>query len=150
MNSTKIIILSAADKPTLERMSGRLHQWINDKTSHPKPQTFMDDLAYTLNSRRSLLPQRSFAVLNNQDVIRGLNDALSAPIRSIKDPKVAFVFTGQGAQWAGMAKELLGFPIFRENIEDSGKFLKNIGFDWDIEGRWCMPGFYFYQYNFLT
>ncbi|QLH24133.1 type I polyketide synthase [Streptomyces sp. Rer75] len=48
--------------------------------------------------------------------------------------RVAFVFPGQGSQWAGMAQGLLdGSPVFAERIAECAAALA--GFvDWDLEG----------------
>jgi acyl transferase domain-containing protein len=52
--------------------------------------------------------------------------------------KIAFVFTGQGAQWHGMAKGLiLGSPAFRESIREMDKTLQELNDppSWTIEGK---------------
>lgn len=74
----------------------------------------IDDLAYTLQSRRSMLPIRAaFAGTTRERLLESLGKAVQAGsaigIRSSHESlaKVAGIFTGQGAQWAQMGRELI-------------------------------------------
>ena len=83
--------------------------------------TSIVDLAYTL-SRRSHLPSRGFLLAGQKT----LNDDLHVEnLRVVPDGKsysphpYAFVFTGQGAQWPEMGRELMEeIPSFRRTIQD--------------------------------
>ena len=47
------------------------------------------------------------------------------------EPTIGFIFTGQGAQWAKMGVELERYPIFRDSVEESDKFLRSaLGCKW--------------------
>ncbi|MCJ1377213.1 hypothetical protein MMC17_000305 [Xylographa soralifera] len=77
------------------------------------------DLAYTLGARRSIFFHRAYAVADPHS----LGAALEVSSMSIgktagsQAQSVAFIFTGQGAQWAGMGAELFAeFSIYRESI----------------------------------
>lgn len=77
---------------------------------HTQPN--LGDLAYTLGVRREHLPWRTFCVQLSHERME------FAPIvRAKTRPHVTFIFTGQGAQWAGMAKELVeDFPTFDDDV----------------------------------
>lgn len=95
----------------------------------------MDDLAFTLNERRSRFMWKT-AIIG--DSVPNLIDSLSGtPLlrSSVRKPTLAFVFTGQGAQWAGMGKELLlAYPVFRESIAMIDAFLGTLGAQFSVEG----------------
>lgn len=133
--SSQVLLLSAADKPALQRTIDQLEQWFKSGNRDIEAPSFVASLAYTLSVRRSLLPHRSFAIVDSIDSVRQLKANMSSPIRSAKEPQVGFVFTGQGAQWAGMGRELLRFPIFRDNVLESNRYLQQVGFSWDIWGN---------------
>ncbi|MFI6096918.1 SDR family NAD(P)-dependent oxidoreductase [Lentzea sp. NPDC051213] len=58
------------------------------------------------------------------------NDVVTG--RALADPQVAFVFPGQGAQWAGMALELIeSSPVFREHLGRCADALRP-HVDWDL------------------
>lgn len=142
LQSPRLLLLSAADKLSLQRMIDLHDQWLKDNAEANMLPSFLEDLVYTLTARRSLLQHRTFALLQSTDALSDLKANISSPIRATKEPQVGFVFTGQGAQWAGMAKELLRFPIFRDNVLESNNYLKRIGFSWDIWGKRNMHYFF--------
>lgn len=46
-------------------------------------------------------------------------------------PRIGMVFTGQGAQWHAMGRELIEvYPIFRVTLHEAGGYLKEFGADW--------------------
>ncbi len=103
----------------------------------------LEALAYTLSEKRSLLPWRSFAVAGS---ISQLLEGLQAPteaLQALAEPKAGFVFTGQGAQWLGMSRELFAFPAFRDSLLNADAFLLSLGCDWNasdvLQGRAGQP-----------
>lgn len=50
------------------------------------------------------------------------------PVRSNKPPNIGFVFTGQGAQWWAMGRELIwAYPIFRDTLVEAERCLIEFG-----------------------
>lgn len=132
----RLIILSAFDKPALQRVLDLHSQWMEENKAAIKANPeLLRDMAYTLLERRSLLRYRTFAVVDEEDAVEVGGGRFSAPIRAMKQPRVAFVFTGQGAQWAGMGRELFQFPVFYETIKEADTYLKEIGAGWDLIGK---------------
>ncbi|CRG92723.1 Lovastatin nonaketide synthase [Talaromyces islandicus] len=80
------------------------------------------DISYTLGVRRSRLPQRSFLIVDKDNVAQGLV-ADTKPVRAtLQTSNIGFIFTGQGAQWHAMGAGLFEYRVFRETI----KFLDHV------------------------
>jgi acyl transferase domain-containing protein len=83
-------------------------------------------LASTLFRKRTLLSWRAFATASS---VKELMEKMDRPLSSIQsnpDRKLAFVFTGQGANWLGMGKELWAYPVFRECVEQAKLYLERL------------------------
>ncbi|RCI10836.1 hypothetical protein L249_5248 [Ophiocordyceps polyrhachis-furcata BCC 54312] len=56
-----------------------------------------------------------------------------APMLRIRPRQaVCFVFTGSGAQWFSMGRELLAYDVFRTSLETSGRLLEGMGCGWSL------------------
>lgn len=131
-SSPKLIVITANSEESLRASIKNLHEW----TTSCDPQTFsIQDLAYTLAMRRSLLPWRhSLVAATQEELVSSLGLEKPRISRTSPNIQVAFVFTGQGAQWAQMGRDLLlGRTRFRESILKSDKTLKDIGCEWSLE-----------------
>ena len=96
----------------------------------------MDNLSYTLSNKRSMLPWKAFIVASSlQNIRHKLPTKLSRPVRSSAAPALSFVFTGQGAQWAGMGRELLEYPVFEASLRKSESCLQSLGSEWALIGE---------------
>ncbi|KZF20978.1 hypothetical protein L228DRAFT_284065 [Xylona heveae TC161] len=98
-------------------------------------EAFLDNLSYTLCSRRSMLPWKSFLVADSlSDLVEKVAATRQKPIRASLNPlRVAFVFTGQGAQWFGMGRELSKvYPLFQERLEQADLFIRKLGAEWSL------------------
>ncbi|WP_299537457.1 type I polyketide synthase [uncultured Streptomyces sp.] len=90
-----------------------------------EPGTSPADTAHTLATARAPFENRAVAVAADRDRLLDALGALAdgAPHPALvtgreTTPKVAFVFPGQGTQWAGMAVELLdASPVFRARFD---------------------------------
>jgi acyl transferase domain-containing protein len=100
-----------------------------------------DDLAYTLESRRSKLSTRGFIVARrghmNIDVAPANLRILDTESDAGPLP-VAFIFTGQGAQWPQMGLQLMEqYPSFRDTIDALDAYLTRLPhkLSWSISGE---------------
>ena len=104
--------------------------------SQAEKETLLTRFAGTLAARRSILPWRSFLVATScEEVIDKIENVPIKPIRAsnVKTvPMVAFVFTGQGAQWFAMGRELYAQPIFRDSLKASDSYFASIGSCWSL------------------
>ena len=129
------MVLSTHDKGGLKRLAAEYQRYF-EKTAIPRDQdvSYLNNLAYTLSSRRSSLPWKSFLLANSIDDLRQLDTKISPPQQSIAKPTLGYIFTGQGAQWAGMGRELSAFAIFERSLRETEEYLIELGCQWRLRG----------------
>lgn len=121
--TTILLPFSANNDTALERR-------VTDLSLLDLPNVNTIDLAYTLGVRRSHLPVRGYVLARpghqKEDLtLENLRTRIQGKTYS-KLP-LAFVFTGQGAQWPEMGRGLLAeFPIFRQTIQMLNSTLQSL------------------------
>ncbi|KAI3392455.1 hypothetical protein diail_5699 [Diaporthe ilicicola] len=107
-NSRKKLLLFSANHPeSLKKVATNIEEYVRSHPDH------VDDLAYTLAQRREHLKLRSYCIIDDDTA----SFRVSPQFKSQSPRKAAFVFTGQGAQWLHMGKELmLEYPSFLETV----------------------------------
>jgi phthiocerol/phenolphthiocerol synthesis type-I polyketide synthase E len=120
-----LLTLSARTETALDALTARLAMHLKQK-----PQTNPADLAYTLNAgRKNFAWRRMFVYRDLADAIEKLEASEEKRIaRALKDQEtgrsVVFMFPGQGAQHAGMARELYQTePAFRAEVDRCAELL---------------------------
>ena len=95
--------------------------------------TLLADLAYTLSERRTSLEWRATITASTiEELVESMESFQSEPTAALKKPSVAFVFTGQGSQWTGMARDLMRYPAFATIIARCEGCLQNMGASWSL------------------
>jgi acyl transferase domain-containing protein/NADPH:quinone reductase-like Zn-dependent oxidoreductase/NAD(P)-dependent dehydrogenase (short-subunit alcohol dehydrogenase family) len=135
-STSRLFVFSSRDQGALERLGlahgEHLAQRAKEDDLEHDP-TYFDHLAYTLAERRSHLDYRSYAVADSLASLRKqLSKKLPKGSRVSKKHEAAWVFTGQGAQWAGMGREMMVNSVFRASVQESQKHLDSFGCVWDI------------------
>ncbi|CAI7660617.1 unnamed protein product [Penicillium glandicola] len=137
---SRIFMVSGFDKRTCTQQMQALSNYIRDKGDEGDPEKFLDDLAFTVNERRSVFPWKAAVV---GDTMASLAASFSQSVKArsaVRKPTLGFVFTGQGAQWAGMGKELLqAYPVFKMSISGIDRYLKDIGAPFTVEEEITKP-----------
>ena len=140
---TRLLVWSASDEASLKNLLAAYQQHLSTLCSPAEERQYFEDLCYTLSSRRSLLPWKTFLVCDSlhelRDMIRVKTSGL---LRSRSAPVISFVFTGQGAQWSGMGRELLGYHAFRTSLEQATKYLQGLGCSWSLIGMYLIIYFF--------
>jgi acyl transferase domain-containing protein/NADPH:quinone reductase-like Zn-dependent oxidoreductase/SAM-dependent methyltransferase len=128
----KLLTFSSNDQEGVKRNAERLKDYLAFMTSTTS--SFLSDLAFTLSSKRTQLPWKSYAVSSNVCSLREKCSSLAPVVRSSSSaiPRMAFVFTGQGAQWHAMGKGLSVYGAFSESMKKSEILLKSFGCPWSL------------------
>ena len=124
----RLYVLSASDQSTLKALVNQLSVYLQQRLELFEKR-LSRNLAYTLGQRRSLLPWKiAIPARTLAEVVEATTESRLIPLRSIKSPRLGFIFTGQGAQWYAMGRELMStYPVFKSAIERSDRILANLG-----------------------
>jgi acyl transferase domain-containing protein len=94
----------------------------------------LQDLAYTLAMHRERLPYRTYSIGKpNSDISRSIDVK-----KPMKAPSIAMIFSGQGAQWPEMGKELMSTnALFKNDVVVLDEVLQALipSPDWTMEGK---------------
>jgi acyl transferase domain-containing protein len=135
-----LFVLSAHSEKSVKAQMKGLQMYLEQR-----PETLelsvMGKLAYTLCQRRSHLTWKiAVSAATSSELIHKLSDPDLRPVSAFNSPKTAFVFTGQGAQWYAMGRELMGvYPVFASVIEAADQYLVHLGAEWSLKGNDLYP-----------
>jgi acyl transferase domain-containing protein/7-keto-8-aminopelargonate synthetase-like enzyme len=124
------LTLSAKNEAALRALAQRYAEYLD-----AKPDVALADVCFTANSGRAHFDQRLAVVAESVEEVRQELVAYAAggPTLSLvggqvevrQRPKIAFLFTGQGSQYAGMGRQLYETqPIFRRAIDRCDEILR--------------------------
>jgi acyl transferase domain-containing protein len=127
-----LLPLSARSPEALQSSARCYRSWLSDRESLAT--VSLPDVCYTAGVRRSHHSHRLSLVTSSfEDLIDRLDGFLQGKVipgiaagskAPGERPGLVFVFAGQGAQWAGMGRELLATePVFRERIDECDRIL---------------------------
>ena len=121
-----LVVFSAKHPDSLRRSVENYSAYLS---SHPDA---LSDVAFTLNCHRQNLTHRAYSVSSGSDALEP-----SRVYKPSETPQLVFTFTGQGAQWARMGRELLKKePLFAHSIRKLDFFLQSLpeAPAWTLEG----------------
>jgi acyl transferase domain-containing protein/NADPH:quinone reductase-like Zn-dependent oxidoreductase len=130
----RLFLISANDKISTERAMQNLGVYLEQR-----PEVFQNDLlsnlAYTLGERKSL---HSWRVAITASSAVQLVEALSsgkvlATKQELETPRLGWIFTGQGAQWWAMGRELYErYPVYASSLDKADVHLLAIGANFSL------------------
>lgn len=134
-NAPQLLLFSANKPDSLKRMTAQYQQFLE------QPDISIPDVAYTLAMRREHLPFRSFSVASRS---KPGTPALPRSGKPDQNPYLVMMFTGQGAQWPQMGRQLMrSNPSFQHAIRGLDKHLQDImgagSPGWKIEAELLKP-----------
>ena len=126
--------LSAPEQNALSRLGEALASYVDgiDASKEHRTDDILEQVAYTLSNRRSNFQWRTVVVAEQTEDLNSQLRNLAKPIRASKSPKMLFSFTGQGAQWYAMGRELLSYEVYEASLRNADSYLKSIGASWSV------------------
>ena len=120
-----VFTLSAKSTRSLRRQIARYQRFLVERPEQP-----IGDLCYTSNVGRAHFPLRIAGAVRDSGELAALLAAQAArlahdAVGTGEIRKVALLFTGQGAQYPGMAAALYRrYPVFRQYFDESDRLFK--------------------------
>lgn len=136
---TRVFVFSSGDQNGIKRIGDTYSGFLADH-SNILADAYLNDLAYTLSEKRTVFPWRSAVVASSRDGLLKALPSLARAARQVRPSSSAkiglgFVFTGQGAQWPEMGRDLLLYPAFRQSLTAASVYLQEIGCPWVLTGK---------------
>ncbi|KAK8025057.1 polyketide synthase PKS2 [Apiospora arundinis] len=137
----KVFLFSANDEGGIKRIlstyADHLEKQQQDDPSIVDDDTYLSNLAYTLSQHRTQLSWRiAIPVDSHASLLASLKDTSIASrasrVSTAATPALAFIFTGQGAQWFAMGRELLQYPVFQASVSQADAYLSSLGCDFSV------------------
>ncbi|KAL2068797.1 hypothetical protein VTL71DRAFT_15135 [Oculimacula yallundae] len=124
----RLYVVSAYGEDAGKQYLANLHNHLMEQTLDD---SLLASLAETLGSHRSALPWKaSIPASSSSELISGLRHASFT--HATKEPRIAFVFTGQGAQWYAMGRSLLNQEQFRKSLDLCDQVISSLGAGWSV------------------
>ncbi|KAL4762391.1 type I polyketide synthase [Aspergillus foveolatus] len=140
----RVFMVSGASEKACQRVCARLARYlvVNHRNSI-NPDALLARLAHTL-AKQSVHAFRVIFVASELDeVIKELITASHSPIprrEKFGQHRIALIFSGQGAQYAEMGRDLLkSYPSFVRSLERARQQLSRLGCTWDLLSELCRP-----------
>ncbi|RFU25040.1 hypothetical protein B7463_g11292, partial [Scytalidium lignicola] len=135
-NAPQLFVLSSYDQEGVSRMRDAYDEYLESRSTKPETASaevqFFRDITYTLASKRTHHAWRSFSIAKSQAELHTVLSQIPKPVRAKSDPRLAFIFTGQGAQWPAMGMELMAYPVFQQSLFAADRYLNNLGCPWSL------------------
>ncbi|KAF1952134.1 hypothetical protein CC80DRAFT_479691 [Byssothecium circinans] len=130
----RLFLISANDKVSTESVMSKLGVYLEQR-----PEVFQNDLlsnlAYTLGQRKSLHPWRvAITASTAVELVEALSSGKVFPAKQeLEALRFGWIFTGQGAQWWAMGRELYQqYPIYADALEKADAHLRSIGAEFSL------------------
>jgi acyl transferase domain-containing protein len=126
----KLFVLSASTEKALLSTSENLKKWA---VNHELNLHTLRGLSYTLGVHRSTLAfRRAIVASTSMELLEEL-DEMVLPKRATTHAPLTFVFSGQGAQWHAMGRELIrSSQCFRHSMMAMDDTIREQGSSWSL------------------
>ncbi|RFU75979.1 polyketide synthase [Trichoderma arundinaceum] len=122
----RLFCFSANDNPGVARVMNSHVPFL--ESDQADTTDWLRNYSYTLGCRRSNLEWKAFILAESTtELVAKIREFDSNYVtRSLlkKQPKIGFIFCGQGAQWAQMGKDLMSFNVYCTSLKEASCFLQ--------------------------
>ncbi|PNY28266.1 Polyketide synthase [Tolypocladium capitatum] len=131
----RLFVFSSHDQAGFKRLGDALVEHLDRLGPAASTPEYLANLAYTLAAARSghtwkaACFAESAAELREQLMTTLGENAMRTS--GGEQPRIGFVFTGQGAQWARMGIDMLERSVFSDSVARSAALLRDMGCEWD-------------------
>ncbi|KAI0857200.1 polyketide synthase [Xylaria cubensis] len=136
ISCSHLFVWSSHDQDGVLRVRDLLNEYIDKRSerlaSPTKRSHFLMDLNYTLAMKRTHHGWRSFIIADSRSSLRNALALKPMATRTKSEPRLAFVFTGQGAQWAAMGRELMSYSVFQQSLYEADRYLSKLNCPWSL------------------
>ena len=132
----RLFLLSCFDQKLGRSQAKSLSKYLVDRL-HSAEDQLLNDLAYTLGERRTQFGYKTvIAASSIPQLVERLDDEGLKFTGSSGKKALAYIFTGQGAQWYAMGRELMWtYPIFYNSLVRASVRLNIFGASWNLIGN---------------
>lgn len=141
----RLFVFSSHDQAGFKRLANAFTSHLDRLGPAASNPDYLANLAHTLAAARSGLSWRASCAADGaadlreqlqtttfgENATRASSTSSSSKEQQQRGPRIGFVFTGQGAQWARMGVELLPRRVFGTSVARSAALLRAMGCDWD-------------------
>ena len=134
--AARLLPLSGKSPEALQELAGTYQSWLDDRSgplaSETDAASLLADMAWTAGVGRSHFAYRSGVVFRD---VADLKAGLERLVESVEEvhqsepggvARIAFVYTGQGGQWAGMGEELYRTePVVRAVLDRCDQLVRD-------------------------
>ena len=130
----RLLVFSANDEQSIKSY----YQALKRHLANPSVSINLSDLAFTLSEKRSHHFNRGYTIAHTTN----LDDSASSfGKKTTNTPNIAFIFTGQGAQWPQMGKGVVdSFPLAKPMLRRLDDALQSL----DTPPQWSLLGKLFF------
>ena len=148
LRGRRLLALSGRTEAAVRELAARYAAWLEERDPERSEEsdegTLLADMAWTAGAGRSHFERRAGVVFGDAAELRRRLEELAAGgavAKARKRPKVGFLFTGQGSQWAGMGRELYETePVARAVLERCERAMREIRGASLLEVMFGQPG----------
>ncbi|KAI9046259.1 polyketide synthase [Aspergillus affinis] len=133
-NTPKLLVWSANSEASLKEILVRWQEYFRRACQHKDP-TWLSNVTYILDSPRSIMAWKAYAVVESASELVDVQQIAPKPQTQStpsQAPRLAFAFTGQGAQWYGMGRELLAYERFSRVVDEAEALYRELGCSWSV------------------